>query len=85
MLEWFVDHIYQYKGFSVSASARQINNPPNEAWGPLYRINGKDQSQSWTPRDRTAVYHTEKSAIAEAGKRAEWMIDNSAPTLRSPA
>jgi hypothetical protein len=78
-----VDHNYQYKGFAVSASARQINDPPNEAWGPLYRINGKDQSQSWTARDRSAVFATEKTAITEAGKRAEWMIDNSAPALRS--
>jgi hypothetical protein len=78
-----MDNIYQYKGFSVSASARQINDPPNEAWGPLYRINGKDQSQAWTPRDRSVVFKTERTAIAEAVKRAQWVIDNSAPTLRS--
>lgn len=84
MVEWSVDSNYEYKGFAVNASARQINHAPNEAWRPLYRINGKDQSLAWTPRDRSVIYATEKTAIAEAGKRAEWMIDNSAPTLRSP-
>ena len=67
---------FEYKGFAVSATARQINYSPNEAWRPLYRINGKDQSQAWTPRDRAVVFETEKAAIAEATKRAEWMIDN---------
>lgn len=76
-----MDHTYEYKGFAVTASARQINHAPNEAWRPLHRINGKDQSHAWTPRDRSVVYATEKTAVAEAGKRAEWMIDNSAPTL----
>lgn len=81
MLECGVDHNYNYKGFAVTASACQINHPPNEAWRPLYRINGKDQSQAWTPRDRTIVFGTEKTAITEASKRAEWMIDNSPTTL----
>jgi hypothetical protein len=79
VLECRVDHNYKYKGFAVTASACQINSPPNEAWRPLYRINGKDQSQAWTPRDRTVVFGTEKTAIREAVKRAEWMIDNSTP------
>jgi hypothetical protein len=75
---------YNYKGFAVSASAQQINQPPNEVWRPLYRINGKDQSQAWTPRDRTVVFATEKTATAEAKERAQWMIDNSAPTVGQP-
>jgi hypothetical protein len=70
---------YNYKGFAVSTSASQINHPPNEAWRPLYRINGKDQSQAWTPRDRNVIFATEETASAEAGKRAQWMIDNSPP------
>ena len=65
-----MSYSYDYKGFAVIASARQINNPPHEAWGPLYRINGKDESQAWTPRDRTVVFGTEKTAIAEAKERA---------------
>jgi hypothetical protein len=76
-----VDNNFEYKGFNVTASARQINVAPNEAWRPLYRINGTDRSQAWTPRDRSIVYATEKTAISEAGKRAEWLIDNSAATL----
>jgi hypothetical protein len=75
---------YEYKGFAVNASARQINYPPNEAWRPLYRINGKDQSGSWTPRDRNVIFETEKAAIAEASKRAEWMINNDPPTPLEP-
>jgi hypothetical protein len=75
---------YDYKGLAVTASARQINYAPNEAWRPLYRINGKDQSLAWTPRDRTVVFATEKTAIAEAGKRARWLIDNSPDTLSEP-
>jgi hypothetical protein len=71
---------YNYKGFAVSTSASQINQPPNEAWRPLYRINGKDQSQAWTPRDRNVIFSTEETANTEAGKRAQWMIDNSPPT-----
>jgi hypothetical protein len=71
---------YDYKSFAVSATARQINFPPNEAWRPLYRINGKDQSQAWTPRDRAVVFDTERAAIAEACGRAEWVIDNPPPT-----
>jgi hypothetical protein len=69
---------YDYKGFAVNAAARQINVAPNEVWRPLYRINGKDQSLAWTPRDRAVVFTTEQNAIEEARKRAEWMIDNSA-------
>jgi hypothetical protein len=84
MLQWDVSHSYEYKGFAVIASARQINNPPNEAWGPLYRINGKDESHAWTPRDRTVVFATERTAIAEAGKRAQWLIDNSPPEPSKP-
>ena len=68
---------FDYKGFAVIATARQINQPPNEVWHPLCRINGADQSQSWTPRDRTIVFATEKTAITEASKRARWLIDNS--------
>lgn len=70
---------YDYKGFAVTTAARQINQAPNEVWRPLYRINGKDQSLAWTPRDRDIVFTTEQNAIQEAGKRAEWVIDNSAP------
>ena len=70
---------YEYKGFAVTATARQINFPPNEAWRPLYRINGEDRSQAWTPRDRAVVFDTETTAIAEARKRAEWVIDNAPP------
>jgi len=76
---------YNYKGFAVTTSARQINNPPNEAWRPLYRINGKDRSLAWTPRDRSVIFETEKTAISEAGKRAQWIIDNSPPTPGEPA
>jgi hypothetical protein len=72
-----VNDSYDYKGFAVIATARQINYPPNEAWRPLYRINGSDQSQAWTPRDRNVVFATEKTAITEASKRAQWLIDNS--------
>jgi hypothetical protein len=72
---------YSYKGFAVTTSARQINYPPNEAWRPLYGINGEDQSHGWTPRDRNVIVATEKIAMSEASKRAEWMIDNSPPTL----
>jgi hypothetical protein len=68
---------YNYKGFAINATARQINYPPNEAWGPRYRIDGTDQSQAWTPRDRNVIFATEMTAITEAGKRAEWLIDNS--------
>ena len=68
---------YNYKGFAVVTAARQINEAPNEVWRPLYRINGKDQSLAWTPRDRSVVFTTEKNAIEEARKRAEWIIDNS--------
>ena len=75
---------YDYKGFAVIATARQINYPPNEAWRPLYRINGSDQSQAWTPRDRNVVFASEKTAITEAGKRAEWLIDNSPPAPGEP-
>ena len=70
---------YNYKGFAVNAAARQINQSPNEVWRPLYWINGKDQSQAWVPRDRAIVFTTERSAIEEASKRAEWTIDNSGP------
>jgi hypothetical protein len=69
---------YNYKGCAVVTSARQINQAPNEVWRPLYRINGKDQSLAWTPRDRAVVFTTEQNAIEEARKRAEWVIDNSA-------
>jgi hypothetical protein len=75
---------YDYKGFRVIATARQINDPPNEAWRPLYRINGSDQSQAWTPRDRNVIFATEMTAIAEARKRAQWLIDNSPPTSNGP-
>jgi len=75
-----VNDSYDYKGFAVVATALQINYPPNEAWRPLYRINGSDQSHAWTPRDRNVVFATEKTAITEAGKRAQWLIDNSPPT-----
>ena len=68
---------FKYKGFAVTAAARQINQAPNEVWQPLYRINDKDQSQAWTPRDRAVVFTTEQNAIKEASKRAEWVIDNS--------
>jgi hypothetical protein len=68
---------YNYKGFAVVTAARQINEAPNEVWRPLYRINGKDQSLAWTPRDRSVVFTTEQNAIEEARKRAEWVIDNS--------
>jgi hypothetical protein len=68
---------YNYKGFAVTTAARQINEAPNEVWRPLYRINGKDQSLAWTPRDRSVVFTTEQNAIEEARKRAEWVIDNS--------
>jgi hypothetical protein len=71
---------YNYKGFAVITSASRINQPPNEVWRPLYRINGKDQSQAWTPRDRNVVFSTEATAITEAGNRARWLIDNSPPT-----
>lgn len=67
---------YDYKGFAVSPSARRINYAPNDAWSPLYRINGNDQSQAWTPRDRTVVFETQEAAVQEAKKRAEWVIDN---------
>lgn len=70
---------YDYKGFAVIATARQINDAPNEVWRPLYQINGTDQSQAWTPRDRNVVFTTEKTAITEAVKRAQWLIDNSPP------
>lgn len=76
-----MDGKYEYKGFAIVASALQINYLPNEVWRPLHRINGKDQSQAWTPRDRTVVFATEKAAIEEARKRAEWLIDNSAPAV----
>jgi len=79
-----MDHSYDYKGFAVTSSARQINYPPNEVWRPLYRINGKDQSLAWTPRDRNIVFATEKTAITEASKRAQWVIDNSPDTLSEP-
>jgi hypothetical protein len=75
---------YDYKGFAVIATARQINHAPNEVWRPLYRINGADQSQAWTPRDRNIVFTTEKTAITEAIKRAQWLIDNSPPTPSDP-
>jgi hypothetical protein len=75
---------YNYKGFAVTTAARQINQAPNEVWRPLYRINGKDQSLAWTPRDRAVVFTTEQTAIAEAGKRAEWIIDNSDSGLDAP-
>jgi hypothetical protein len=75
---------YDYKGFAVNASARQINRPPNEAWQPRYRINGKDTSQAWTPRDRNVVFETEAAATSEARKRAEWVIDNSPPPPTTP-
>ena len=68
---------YNYKGFVVAPAARQINPPPNEVWRPMYRINGKDHSLAWTPRDRSVVFATEPNAIEEARKRAEWVIDNS--------
>ena len=64
----------------MTTAARQINQAPNEVWRPLYGINGKDQSQAWTPRDRAVVFATEQNAINEARKRAEWMIDNSDET-----
>jgi hypothetical protein len=70
---------YNYKGFAVNALARQINYSPNEAWRPLYWIDGKDKSQAWTPRDRAVVFTTELDAIEEAKIRAEWTIDNSEP------
>ncbi|MFY9691700.1 MAG: hypothetical protein WAJ86_17305 [Candidatus Acidiferrales bacterium] len=79
-----MDETYDYKGFAVIATARQINHAPNEAWSPLYRINGKDQSQAWTPRDRNVIFANEKAAIAEANKRAQWLIDNSPPTPSEP-
>ena len=72
---------YDYKGFAVSTSARQINYAPNEAWRPIYRIDGKDQSHAWTPRDRAVVFDSEKAAISEAAKRAEWVIDNVATLM----
>ena len=75
---------YDYKGFAVSPSARRINHAPNEAWSPLYRINGNDQSQAWTPRDRTVVFETQQAAVREARKRAEWLIDNRLPTQSEP-
>ena len=75
---------YEYKGFAVTTSARQINRPPNEVWRPLYRINGRDQSLAWTPQDRMVVFATEKTAITEAGNRARWLIDNSPQTLSEP-
>jgi hypothetical protein len=71
---------YEYKGFQVMTTARQISSAPYEAWGPLYRIDGSDLSQTWTPRDRNVVFATEMTAIKEAGKRAEWLSDNSPPT-----
>jgi hypothetical protein len=67
---------FTYKGFEVSATARKLNQAPNEVWGPQYRINGKDQSSVWTPRDRSVVFATEQSAIQEAKVRAQWLIDN---------
>jgi hypothetical protein len=75
-----VNESYDYKGFAVVATASQINHTPNEAWRPLYRINGQDQSQAWTPRDRNVIFPNEKAAIAEASKRAQWLIDNFPPT-----
>jgi hypothetical protein len=30
-----VDEILDYKGFVVIATARQLNQPPNEVWRPL--------------------------------------------------
>ncbi len=72
---------YNYKGFAVVTSACQINQAPNEVWRPIYWINGKDQSQTWTPRDRNVVFATENTAITEAGTRARWVIDNSPLTL----
>ena len=75
---------YNYRGFAVVTSARQINQPPNEVWRPLYRINGKDHSQAWTPRDRNVVFATEQTAITEAGNRARWLIENSPLTLSEP-
>src|SRR5580704_14166445 len=77
VLEWNVHETFDYKGSAIIATARQINPPPNEVWRPLYRINGKDQSQAWTPRDRNVIFATEKTAIVEASKRAQWLIDNS--------
>jgi hypothetical protein len=79
-----VNNSYDYKGFAVIATARQINQTPNEAWRPLYRINGKDQSQAWTPRDRNVIFADEPAAITEASKRAKWLIDNSPPTPSEP-
>jgi hypothetical protein len=71
---------YKYKGFMIVATARQINQAPHEVWRPLYRINGKDQSNAWTPRDRSVVFTTQRNAIEEAKQRAQWMIDNSLAT-----
>jgi hypothetical protein len=68
---------YNYKGFAVNATARQINYSPNEVWRPLYSVNGKDQSQAWTPSDLAIAFTTEQDAIEEARKRAEWTINNS--------
>jgi hypothetical protein len=75
---------YDYKGFAINTSARQINLPPNEVWRPLFRINGKDYSLAWTPRDRSVVFATEKTAITEASKRAQWVIDNFPTTPDEP-
>jgi hypothetical protein len=79
-----MDESYNYKGFAVIATARQINQSPNEVWRPLYRINGMDQSQAWTPRDRNLVFASEKAAITEAGMRARWLIDNSPSAPSGP-
>jgi hypothetical protein len=79
-----VNESYNYKGFAVVATARQINHTSNEAWRPLYRINGRDQSQAWTPRDRNVIFANEKAAITEATERAQWLIDNSPLTLSDP-
>jgi len=74
---------YKYKGYDITATARQINKSPNEVWKPLYRIDGTDQSNAWTPRDRTIVFHTKQEATEEAKKRAQWMIDNPTSTASS--
>jgi len=73
---------YTYKGFNITASATQINPAPNEVWRPMFRINGKDQSNAWTPRNRSVVYASEGTAIAEAKVRAQWFVDNSAEPVQ---
>jgi hypothetical protein len=34
---------YNFKGFTVTTAARQLNQGQMKVWRPLYRIKGKDE------------------------------------------